>query len=79
MPLRERWGSGRRYSYDYRQHFVYFGQLAVTLGGVMATRGPGLADGMSFQIGRRRRSVLAAFGGCGWLSTNVVPSRTLPG
>jgi hypothetical protein len=60
------------YSYDYRQHFVYFAQLLSPFWGY-GYSGPGLLDGMSFQLGVVA-SVLAVFGV--WLAAaNLVPSR----
>lgn len=52
------------FSYDYRQHFVYFGQLLSPMWGY-GYSGPGLADGMSFQLGAAAL-VMVTFGG--WLA-----------
>jgi hypothetical protein len=57
----EQWTS---YNYDYGQHFVYFSQLLAPDWGY-GYSGPGLNDGMSFQLGAVAL-VLVIFGG--WLA-----------
>jgi hypothetical protein len=62
-------------SYDYRQHFVYLGQLLSPEWGY-GYSGPGLADGMSFQLGAAAL-VLVIFGG--WLAVAHLPARPAEG
>jgi hypothetical protein len=49
------------YNYDYAQHFVYFSQLLSPVWG-FGYSGPGLEDGMSYQLGAVT-AVLVVFGG----------------
>jgi len=61
------------YSYDYRQHFVYPAQLLSPFWGY-GYSGPGLQDGMSFQLGVSAAS-LALLGG--WLTIGDLVRRGL--
>jgi hypothetical protein len=60
------------FSYDYRQHFVFFAQLLSPIWGY-GYSGPGLADGMSFQLGAAGL-VMVILGG--WLAiANLLRGR----
>lgn len=60
------------YSYDYRQHFVYLAQLLSPVWGY-GYSGPGLQDGMSFQLGVALVA-LALMGG--WLTVGNLVRRS---